>query len=174
MAEDLNKASKDDAFGAAKDACKKSFKDVEDTAKAHKDAAAAVHGLKDDASKDDCSKAWKDLDAAHKAHKDACDAHKDDCGKLHKAILGSVKDDSSKDDSAKDDSAKFAKLESKVADLTALLEKALATPAASPLELAIAKSQGKEALITGAGDGLPELDPHDPNYEMKKAMRNPR
>lgn len=171
---DLHKSKKEEAFGAAKEDCKKSFKDVEETHKAHKEAAAAVHGLKDDASKEDAAKAMKDLEEAHKAHKDACDAHKDDCGKLHKAILGSVKDDSSKDDSAKDDSAKFAKLESKVADLTALLEKALATPAASPLELAIAKSQGKEALITGPGDGLPELDPNDPNYEMKKAMRNPR
>ena len=92
---DLNKAKKEEAFGAAKEDCKKSFKDVEETHKAHKDAAAAVHGLKEDASKEDCSKAMKDLEEAHKAHKDACDAHKEACRKFGK-VMGAVKDDGSK------------------------------------------------------------------------------
>ena len=78
---------------STKEAVIKSWKDVEASHKAHKEAAAAVHGLKADASKDDVSKAFKDLDAAHKAHKDACDAHKEEC---HKAIMGASKEDRAK------------------------------------------------------------------------------
>ena len=169
MADDLKKAAKDDVS--------KSWKDVEATHKAHKDAADAVKALKDDASKDDCSKAMKDLDAAHKSHKDACDAHKDACGKACKAILGSIKDDSAKDDSSKAEVAELHKAVTdqgaQIAALTELLNKALAAPAASPLEIALAKAQGKDPLVTGTSDVLPELDPADENYAMKKAMRTP-
>lgn len=169
MADDLKKAAKDDVS--------KSWKDVEATHKAHKDASDAVKSLKDDASKDDCSKAMKDLEAAHKAHKDACDAHKDACGKACKAILGSIKDDSSKDDSSKAEVADLQKAigaqGEQIAALTKLLNNALSTPAASPLEIALAKTQGKEPLVTGTADDLSALDPKDENYAMKKAMRMP-
>ena len=169
MADDLKKAAKDDVS--------KAWKDVEATHKAHKDASDAVKSLKDDASKDDTSKAMKDLDEAHKSHKDACDAHKDACGKAVKAIMGSVKDDSSKDDAGK--SAELGDLRKAVSDqgaalaeMKGLLEKALAQPAASPLELLLAKAREKEGLLPG-DDLTQELDPKDPLFDMKKAMRTP-
>jgi len=170
MADELKKAAKDDVS--------KAWKDLEDAHKAHKDASDAVKSLKDDASKDDCSKAMKDVEAAHKAHKDACDAHKNACGKAVKAILGSVKDDASKDDSSK--AEEIGNLRKSVADqgaalaeLKELLTKALSAPAASPLELALAKAQGKENLLPGSEPSTEELDPKDPLYDMKKAMRTP-
>ena len=171
MTDELNKAHKD-----AADALK-AYKDLEEAHKAHKDAAAAVHGLKEDASKEDVAKAFKDLAAAHKGMKDAADAHMDECAKMKKAVLGSIKDSAKDDD--EEDSEKFEKLSRTVEDLSSVVEDLMKrlknTPAASPLELAILTEKGVHPLNKKEDEEKP-IDPKTASIEelAKAALRNGR
>ena len=174
MTDELNKAHKD-----AADALK-AYKDLEEAHKAHKDAAAAVHGLKEDASKEDVAKAFRDLAAAHKGMKDAADAHMDECAKMKKAVLGSIKDSAKDDDEEDSDkSEKFEKLSKTVEDLSSVVEDLMKrlknTPAASPLELAILTEKGVHPLNKKEDEEKP-IDPKTVSIEelAKAALRNGR
>jgi hypothetical protein len=129
----------------------KTFKDCCDTHQAHKDAADAFHAAaKAPSRKDACTKTFKDLADAVKAHKDACDAHKDACGKLHKAILGA----------AKEDRAKMGYAELLKADAEDMRE-----------HLA-EQDQLRGYTPSAFGTALQKaLDPNDPLYEVRKAIR---
>lgn len=148
-----------------KEAVTKSWKDVEATHKAHKEAAFGVHGLKDDASKDDVKKAFKSLEAAHKAHKDACDAHKEEC---HKAILGAAKEDR-----AKMGFGELQKLDTE--DMRYHLagqdrSRGFVPPSDGA---SLQKALDRQSLQDALDSRQKTLDPADPLFDMKKAMRTP-
>ena len=133
----------------------------EATHKAHKDASDAIRSLKDNASKEDVLKAFKDLSEAHKSHKDACAAHKEEC---RKACMGSAKEDRSKQDLGELQKAD-------ISDMRDVLEgqdlaRGFIPPTMSGAEL-LFKLQLQEAVDAANR----ALDPNDPGYQMKLAMR---
>ena len=126
------------------------------------------------------AKAFKDLAAAHKGMKDAADAHMDECAKMKKAVLGSIKDSAKDDDEEDSDkSEKFEKLSKTVEDLSSVVEDLMKrlknTPAASPLELAILTEKGVHPLNKKEDEEKP-IDPKTASIEelAKAALRNGR
>ena len=145
-----------------KEAAIKSWKDVEASHKAHKEAAFGVHGLKDDASKDDVKKAFKNFSDAHKAHKDACDAHLEAC-----KVLAATKDDRDKMDFGEMQKSDFAAMRSHLAGQDRSRGFVPPDDGAS-----LQKVLDRQSLQNALDSREKALDPADPLAAFKTACRN--